>query len=131
MFKNLKVVYVAGFVLLTLFGAYYYQDILFGDYQPKKTPNQTSVVDTVERKFNVDGMFCISCKNKIEKAVQNLPGVVDVDVTPSSNEMVVTYDKSNENVQQTLSTVKNLGYTPGLKSNTGKLQVLDFNVTFK
>ena len=66
MFKNLKVVYLAGFVLLTLFGAYYYQDILFGDYQPKKSLNQSAIVETVERKFNVDGMFCISCKNKIE-----------------------------------------------------------------
>ena len=131
MFKNLKIVYIAGFVLLTLFGAYYYQDILFGDYKSTKTVEKVTVVETVDRKFNVDGMFCISCKNKIEKAVQHLPGVVGVNVTPSSNEMIVTYDKSNENVQQTLATVKNLGYTPGLKSNTGKLQVLDFNVTFK
>ena len=131
MFKNLKIVYIAGFVLLTLFGAYYYQDILFGDYKSMKTVEKVTAVETVDRKFNVDGMFCLSCKNKIEKAVQNLSGVVAVNVTPSSNEMIVTYDKSNENVQQTLATVKNLGYTPGLKSNTGKLQVLDFNVTFK
>ena len=29
MLKDMKVVYAAGFVLMTLFGAYYYQDILF------------------------------------------------------------------------------------------------------
>ena len=33
--------------------------------------------------------------------------------------MVVSYDQSNESVQQTMSVVKELGYTPGLKSKSG------------
>ena len=58
-------------------------------------------------------------------------GVIDVSVDQSTNEMIVTYSKNNENIQQTLSTIKELGYTAGLKSKSGKLQVLDFNVTFQ
>ena len=129
--KNMKTVYILGFVVMTLFGIYYYQDILFGKFEKPSNEEVTKEIITVDRKFNVEGMFCESCKIKIEKAVKNIPGVVSVNVTPTNNEMVVTYEKSQETVQETLSAVKELGYTPGLKSNTGKLQVLDFNVTFK
>jgi copper chaperone CopZ len=129
MFKNMRTLYISGFVLMTLFGIYYYQDILFTKPQIEEVP--VSVVETVDRQFSVKGMFCESCKNKIESAVSQLPGVASVSVTPTKNEMTVSYNKGNENIQQTLAVVKDLGYTPGLKSNSGKLQVLDFNVTFK
>ena len=82
--------------------------------------------ETVDRKFNVKGMFCESCKKKIETAVSKLPGVVNVNVDQTSNEMIVTYDTANENIKQTLSIVNSLGYTTGLKSSSEKLQVLDF-----
>ena len=125
----MKVVYVAGFVLLTLLGAYYYQDILFNP--PNRQPVSSIPTETVDRKFNVKGMFCESCKSKIETAVKKIPGVVNVNVDQTSNEMIVTYDTANESIQQTLTTVNSLGYTTGLKSSSGKLQVLDFNVTFQ
>ena len=129
MMKNLKFVYALGFILLTLFGVYYYQDILFkADSVPSV---ETAQINTVDRKFNVQGMFCESCKGKIEKAVKKVPGVVSVDVNIETNEMLVKYSENNESIQQTLAVVKDLGYTPGLKSNSGKLQVLDFNVTFQ
>jgi len=128
-FKDLKVVYIAGFVLLTIFGAYYYQDILFS--KPSSPVSVNTPKETVIRKFNVKGMFCESCKSKIETAVNNIPGVVYVEVDQEANEMKVTYDAMNESIQQTLSTVNSLGYTTGLKSSSGKLQVLDFNVTFQ
>ena len=130
MFKDLKVLYISGFVLITLFGVYYYQDILFKGPVPIETEVEVDVA-TVDRKFNVQGMFCDSCRQKIEKAVKNLPGVVSVDVNTETNEMTVSYLENQENIQQTLTVVKDLGYTPGLKSSSGKLQVLDFNVTFQ
>lgn len=129
MFKDMKVVYIAGFVLLTLFGAYYYQDILFK--KPQSPVSVQTPTQTVIRKFNVEGMYCDSCKSKIETAVKNIPGVVQVEVDQEINEMKVTYDAMNEAIQQTLSAVNSLGYTTGLKSSSGKLQVLDFNVTFQ
>ncbi|MEK9727917.1 MAG: heavy-metal-associated domain-containing protein [Candidatus Margulisiibacteriota bacterium] len=127
MFKDLRVLYGLGFILMTLFGIYYYQDILFDRIE---SPPPVEIV-TVDRKFNVQGMFCDSCRVKIEKKVKAIPGVVSVDVNVESGEMVVSYEENQENIQQTLSAVKELGYTPGLKSSSGKLQVLDFNVTFQ
>ena len=133
MFKNMKTIYAIGFAIMTIFGAIYYKDILLNP--PKKTPEKELkdqlAIETVDRKFNIQGMYCDSCKGKIEKSVSKLAGVVNVRIDQSTNEMVVSYAKSNENIQQTLSTVKELGYTAGLKSNSGKLQVLDFNVTFQ
>ena len=61
-------------------------------------------------------MHCESCKEKIETSVSKIMGVIDVSVDQSTNEMIVTYSKNNENIQQTLSTIKELGYTAGLKS---------------
>ena len=70
MLKDLKVVYAAGFVLMTLFGAYYYQDILFqppGDrsgVSNESNPTTKPVTATIDRKFNVKGMYCDSCRVK-------------------------------------------------------------------
>ena len=133
--KNIKFMYAIGFIVMTLFGIFYYQDILFAPKSLSTNPtlqNKESVTfTTTDRKFNVEGMFCESCKKKIEGAVSKLPGVVNVNVDQATNEMVVTYKESNENIKQTLSIVKELGYTAGLKSSSGRLQVMDFNVTFQ
>ena len=133
MLNNIKVVYIAGFLIMTAFGAFYYQDILFKSSPPAVVSSQTndSVVQTVERRYNIEGMFCDSCKQKIETAVSELPGVINVNVNTESKEMLITYQTEKENIQQTLETIKGLGYTAGLKSSSGKLQVLDFNVTFQ
>ena len=85
----------------------------------------------VDRKFNVQGMFCSACKEKIESKVKKIPGVLDVTVNQSTNEMVVRYSKAFDNVKQTLDVVKELGYGIGLKSKEGKLQVVDFNVNIQ
>ena len=133
MLNNLKVVYIVGFLVMTAFGVFYYQDILFkpSSSVANSTQEISQSVQTVERRYNVEGMFCDSCKQKIESAVSELPGVLNVNVDTESNEMLITYQTEKENIQLTLETVKNLGYTAGLKSSSGKLQVLDFNVTFQ
>ncbi len=138
MLKNMKTAYIAGFVLITLFGVFYYQDILFSPSNKFKKPVENASpqdpaveIATIDRKFNVQGMYCSSCKQKIEAAVSKLPGVTSVQIDQATNEMVVSYQVSNETIKETLSTVNGLGYTVGLKSESGKLQVLDFNVTFQ
>ena len=132
----MKLAIAFGFLVITLFGVYYYQDILLGKYPPKSEVNQTveeSVADQklIERKFNIQGMFCEACKGKIEKGVSKISGVKLVNVDQATNEMVVKYEPGKEYIKQTLDVVKELGYTAGLKSKSGKLQVLDFNVTFQ
>lgn len=134
--KNMKIAIAFGFLVITLFGAYYYQDILTGNYPPKSENNEsidvnTSDVNLIERKFNIQGMYCDACKGKIEKGVAKIVGVKNVVVDQTTNEMIVKYEPGKEHVKQTLDVVKGLGYTAGLKSKSGKLQVLDFNVTFQ
>ena len=134
MLKNMRTVYIIGFVVMTLFGIYYYQDILFpSQVSPSKiNPSAKQMAtSTVTRTFNIDGMYCDSCKKKIEAAVQSLAGVQDASVQLDTKELTVVYDAANENIQGTLKAVNGLGYTAGLKSQSGKLQVLDFNVTFQ
>jgi copper chaperone CopZ len=130
--KNMKIIYAIGFGVMTLFGIYYYQDIIFNKTSSKQASSNHNVdLKSSHRKFNVAGMYCESCKTKIETAVSALPGVTAVTINQATNEMVVSYVSSNENVKETLDTVKQLGYTIGLKSNSGRLQVMDFNVKFQ
>tara|TARA_Y200000002_G_C22092308_1_gene419108 strand:- start:4 stop:414 length:411 start_codon:yes stop_codon:yes gene_type:complete len=135
--KNMNIAIAFGFLVITLFGVYYYQDILLGKYQNSNPSNPQAAISKVdkqnliERKFNVKGMFCEACKVKIEKSVGQIDGVSSVLVNQETNEMIVNYEPGKEYVKQTLDTIKGLGYTAGLKSQSGKLQVLDFNVTFQ
>ena len=131
--KNMIIVYILGFVIVTIFGIFYYQDILF---KPPSLPADPVTLsnsrnDSIIRKYNVQGMYCDACKKKIESAVSNIQGVISVSVDQSTNEMIVTYRTGQENIKDTLVTVNDLGYKTGLKSASGKLQVLDFNVTFQ
>ena len=133
--KNMKLAIAFGFFLITLFGAYYYQDILSGKYtnnnvQQSTKDSDSSLKDLIERKYSVQGMFCESCKSKIEKQVSKIGGVSSVFVDQSTNEMIVKYKPGNDHVKQTMDVVKGMGYKIGLKSKTGRLQVTDFNVTF-
>ena len=135
--KNMNIAVAFGFLVITLFGVYYYQDILLGKYQnPNEVVNQTventsETENLIERKFNVKGMYCDACKVKIEKSVRKIDGVSSVVVNQETNEMIVKYEPGKEYVKQTMDTIKDLGYTAGLKSQSGKLQVMDFNVTFQ
>jgi copper chaperone CopZ len=133
MLKSMKTVYIVGFVLMTLFGAYYYQDILLRrvDVSESSPTNVTEKVASVERRFNINGMYCDSCRVKVESEVKKVPGVVSVQVDIETGEMSVRYRSNQERIKETLAAVKSLGYTPGLKSDSGQLQVLDFNVTFQ
>ena len=69
--KQLKWVYIGGFVVITAFGLYYYKDILTGNFPPNQTNQQTSSIRsdqaTINRLFNIKGMFCDSCNKKLNR----------------------------------------------------------------
>ena len=44
--------------------------------------------------FDITGMTCSACANRIEKGVKKLPGIQEVSVNLLKNSMVVTYDDS-------------------------------------
>lgn len=44
--------------------------------------------------FDITGMTCSACANRIEKGVKRLPGIQEVSVNLKKNSMVVSYDES-------------------------------------
>lgn len=125
--KRLKYAYLFGFLSLTLFGIYYYTQAL--QPIPERTPITSN--STVSRSFKIEGMYCESCKQSIETKVSKINGVQSVTVNQDTNEMIVVYNQNQESIKETLDTVNALGYSAGLKSNEGKLQVMDFNIRFQ
>lgn len=61
------------------------------------------------QKFNVSGMSCAVCVAHVEKAVKELDGVKEVNVSLLTNSMTVEYD-SSVTTQQICDAVKKAGY---------------------
>lgn len=78
-------------------------------------------------KFDIQGMTCSSCASHVEKAVNKLDGIKNVNVNLLSNNMVVDYDENILNIEKIIQAVENSGYgasvyekTRGTKSKEGK-----------
>lgn len=63
-----------------------------------------------EKKFSVTGMTCSSCSAHVEKSVQKLNGVKNVNVNLLSNSMTVTFDENKLNENDIISAVVKGGY---------------------
>ena len=81
------------------------------------------------QKFNITGMTCSSCSARIDKNVNKLNGVIEVNVNLLSNSMVVKYDESLTDVHGIIKTVEDAGYSASIASapetkakETGKKQ---------
>ncbi len=61
-------------------------------------------------KFNIQGMTCSSCSLHVEKAVNHLEGIENVNVNLLSNNMNVTYDENILNNEKIIQAVVNVGY---------------------
>lgn len=66
--------------------------------------------------FDITGMTCSACANRIEKTVKKLPGLQDVSVNLLKNSMVISYDESVANTQMIIEAVEKAGY--GAASHT-------------
>lgn len=69
-----------------------------------------SVVTVIEEEFLIDGMSCASCVGKIEKAMNNTPGVAEVNVNLITKKMNIKYDDDVMSRATILDTVRKLGY---------------------
>jgi Cu+-exporting ATPase len=56
------------------------------------------------------GMSCASCVAKIEKALLNMPGVVDAKVNFATEKATITFDPSRVAMGDFVATIKDLGY---------------------
>lgn len=60
--------------------------------------------------FDITGMTCSACANRIEKTVQKVSGLQDVSVNLLKNSMVASYDESVANTQTIIEAVEKAGY---------------------
>lgn len=128
MIKKMNTVYAVGFGLITLFGVYYYQDILFD--RTGSRPPSTDAMSTVKERFRIKGMHSEACPSNIQRAVNQLPGVVSSQVNDRTNELTVVYAKGQQSIQKTIEAIQSLGYTSWVLSQSGSLEVLDYSVDF-
>jgi Cu+-exporting ATPase len=68
--------------------------------------------------FDVDGMTCAACQANVTKAVNNVSGVQEADVSLLSNSMKVTFDPEKTNVQDICLAVQRIGYSASPQTQT-------------
>ena len=60
--------------------------------------------------LEVEGMTCVSCNITVSKALTNLDGVEEAQVTFEPPKAVVTYDPSRVSIEQMVEATTNVGY---------------------
>ena len=63
-----------------------------------------------KEKFDIQGMTCSSCSAHVERAVNKLDGIKNVNVNLLLNNMIVEYDESKTDNKNIISAVTNAGY---------------------
>lgn len=73
-------------------------------------------------KFDIQGMTCSSCSSHVEKAVNKLQGIKNVNVNLLSNNMIVEYDESKLNNETIIKAVIDAGYSANTVGDEDKKQ---------
>jgi Cu+-exporting ATPase len=99
------------------------------EYDPNKVNIKTLIktvsdtgygVATTKTSFKMGGMTCSSCASNIEKALLGVPGVVSANVNLASEKATVAYLKSEADIRDFNSAVKQAGYQILDAEETGK-----------
>ncbi len=69
-------------------------------------------------KFNINGMTCTNCSNRIEKKLCNTSGVQNAEVSYNLGKAVVIYDKNKISIAELITAIETLGY----KATVGNLK---------
>ena len=68
--------------------------------------------------LEVEGMTCVSCNITVSKALTNLDGVQEAEVTFEPPQAVVTYDPARVSIEQMVEATTNVGYPSKRKSES-------------
>lgn len=71
----------------------------------------------MKSKFDISGMTCSSCQAHVEKAVNKLEGIQNVNVNLLSNNMIVEFDENKINNENIIEAVVDAGYGASLENN--------------
>ncbi|WP_027400462.1 heavy metal translocating P-type ATPase [Anaerovorax odorimutans] len=78
----------------------------------------------MKQKYDITGMSCAACSANIEKSVEKLSGVKDINVNLLSNTMTVDYDEQKIDEKEIIKSVVNLGYGVNLEKENIKINEL-------
>jgi len=65
---------------------------------------------SLEKSFKIQGMTCAACVRAVERAVNKVDGIDEVNVNLATEKMVVKYDEEKVSENQIVETVKKAGY---------------------
>ncbi|GIP34004.1 heavy metal translocating P-type ATPase [Paenibacillus sp. J2TS4] len=72
---------------------------------------ETTAAKTKQSSFQITGMTCAACANRIEKGLNKLDGVTTANVNFALEKANVTYDPAKVDVKNLEDTIKKLGYS--------------------
>lgn len=70
---------------------------------------------TIHQTYQVTGMTCAACANRIEKRLRKVQGVQEVHVNLTTNKARVAFDPSLTNDQEIMTKIEQLGFSASLK----------------
>jgi len=80
--------------------------------QTEATAEQaTEAVNTVEVTYHVEGMSCDHCEQSIQKSVQELPGIQQVEANHEDSTTRVVFDSSKTDAKAIAEVIEGRGYT--------------------
>lgn len=78
-----------------------------------------TLISTSEVVLDVEGMTCASCHVTVQRALLNVDGVADAEVSLEPPRAVVTYDPAQVTVEQLTTATANAGYPSRLATEVG------------
>jgi len=82
------------------------ENIIETGYQVIEAPKGTSVT------IPIGGMSCAACSARVEKALNQLPGIITANVNLATEKATITYDPSVLRLSNIKQTITDAGYTP-------------------
>lgn len=70
---------------------------------------------TINQTYQVTGMTCAACANRIEKRLRKVQGVQEVHVNLTTNKARVAFDPAQTNDQEIMTKIEQLGFSASLK----------------
>lgn len=65
-----------------------------------------------QKTIKVEGMSCMHCKLRVEKAVESVEGVQKVEVNLQTKEVVFDYEEGKVNIEKVKDAIREAGYEP-------------------
>ena len=66
---------------------------------------------SIQKKFKISGMHCVSCAGIIEKSLKKIDGVSSAEVNYSTESLTISFDESKSNSNSFSPEIEKLGYT--------------------